>query len=103
MGNKILSDFNEILESHNCYIKEYSQYMACKTDKQDGNLMQLHLTKKGKLNVDIKRSIWNKIAKDYKNLLRTQFKAHMALNGYIRLSNVDNLGILTALLITALD
>ena len=101
--NKLFHDFNTIVQDHNCYFRGYSQYIACKSErKPKGNLFQIRINKQNNIDLEMKKSVWDKITMEYRELLKNKYNAHMALNGYMKLTNIDNLNPLIVILMNAL-
>lgn len=101
--NKLFHDFNTIVQDHNCYFRGYSQYIACKSErKPKGNLFQIRINKQNNIDLEMKKSVWDKITIEYRELLKDKYNAHMALNGYMKLQNIDNLNPLIVILMNAL-
>lgn len=101
--NKLFHDFNTIVQDHNCYFRGYSQYIACKSErKPKGNLFQIRINKNNNIDLEMKKSVWDKITMEYRELLKDKYNAHMALNGYMKLQNIDKLNPLIVILMNAL-
>lgn len=104
MRNELFHQFNEIVQDHNCYFRGYSQYLACKSDrKPKGNLFQMRINKNDNIDLEMKKSVWNKITIEYRELLKKEYNAHMALNGYMKLTNIDRLNPLIVILMNSLS
>lgn len=81
--NKLFHDFNTIVQDHNCYFRGYSQYLACKSErKPKGNLFQMRINKNDNIDLEMKKSVWNKITIEYRELLKKEYGAHMTLHFY---------------------
>lgn len=103
MRNELFHQFNTIVQDHNCYFRGYTQYIACKSDRKKGNLFQMKINRHNKIDIEMKKSVWNKITVEYRELLKKEFNAHMALNGYMKLTNIDRLNPLIVILMNALS
>ena len=103
--NSILTQFNEVLDDHNCYFKQYKQYIGVLTPRKKGTLLQLRKNRQGSVNIDIKRGIWEKLKAAYKVELQRKYNAYVydKTRGYIRFNNMDDVNTFTVLLLTALS
>lgn len=103
--NSILTQFNEVLNDHNCYFKQYKQYIGVLTPRKKGTLLQLRKNREGSINIDIKKCIWEKLKAAYKVELQRKYNAYVydKTRGYIRFNNMDDVNTFTVLLITALS
>lgn len=97
--------FSRVLDEHNCYFKQYKQYIAVLTDRKKGTLLQLKPNRQGSINIDIKKSIWKKLKAAYKVELEKTYSAYVydKTRGYIRLRNMEDVSTFTVLLLTALS
>ncbi len=103
--NSILTQFNEVLDDHNCYFKQYKQYIGVLTPRKKGTLLQLRPNREGSINIDIKKCIWEKLKAAYKVELQRKYNAYVydKTRGYIRFNNMDDVNTFTVLLLTALS
>lgn len=103
--NTILTQFNEVLDDHNCYFKQYKQYIGVLTPRKKGTLLQLRKNREGNINIDIKKCIWEKLKVAYKVELQRKYNAYVydKTRGYIRFNNMDDVSTFTVLLLTALS
>lgn len=97
--------FNKVLDEHNCYFKQYKQYIAVLTDRKKGTLLQVIRNRQGSVNIDIKRGIWEKLKTPYKTELQRKYNAYVydKTRGYIRFNNMEDVNTFTVLLLTALS
>lgn len=102
MRNELFHQFNEIVQDHNCYFRGYTQYIACKSDRKKGNLFQMRINRHNNVDIEIKKSVWNKITVEYRELLKEKYNAHLTSKGYMKLTNIDNLNPLIVILTSAL-
>lgn len=102
---EIFHQFNKVLDEHNCYFKQYKQYIAVLTDRKKGTLLQLIKNRQGSVNIDVKRGIWEKLKTPYKTELQRKYNAYVydKTRGYIRLRNMEDVNTFTVLLLTALS
>lgn len=102
---EIFSQFNEIVQDHNCYFKHNKEYIGCMTDRKKGTLLQLKPNKQGSIHIDLKKSVWKKLKEQYRHLLEQQYDAKLydKSRGYIRLRNMEDVNTFTVLLLTALS
>lgn len=103
--NSILTQFNEVLNDHNCYFKQYKQYIGVLTPRKKGTLLQLRKNREGSINIDIKKCIWEKLKAAYKVELQRKYNAYVydKTRGYIRFNNMEDVNTFTVLLLTALS
>lgn len=103
--NSILTQFNKVLDDHNCYFKQYKQYIGVLTPRKKGTLLQLRKNREGNINIDIKKCIWEKLKVAYKVELQRKYNAYVydKTRGYIRFNNMDDVSTFTVLLLTALS
>lgn len=102
---EIFNQFNKVLDEHNCYFKHNKEYIGCMTDRKKGTLLQLKPNRQGSINIDVKRSIWEKLKEQYRHLLEQQYDAKLydKSRGYIRIFNMEDVNTFTVLLLTALS
>lgn len=102
---ELFHQFNKVLDEHNCYFKQYKQYIAVLTDRKKGTLLQVRPNRQGNVNIDIKRGIWEKLKEQYRHLLEQQYGAKLydKSRGYIRIFNMEDVNTFTVLLLTALS
>lgn len=102
---EIFSQFNKVLDEHNCYFKHNKEYIGCMTDRKKGTLLQLKPNKQGSIHIDLKKSVWRKLKEQYRHLLEQQYDAKLydKSRGYIRLRNMEDVNTFTVLLLTALS
>lgn len=102
---EIFSQFNKVLDEHNCYFKHNKEYIGCMTDRKKGTLLQLKPNKQGSIHIDLKKSVWRKLKEQYRHLLEQQYGAKLydKSRGYIRLRNMEDVNTFTVLLLTALS
>lgn len=102
---EIFSQFNKVLDEHNCYFKQYKQYIAVLTDRKKGTLLQLIKNRQGSVNIDVKRGIWEKLKTPYKTELQRKYNAYVydKTRGYIRFNNMEDVNTFTVLLLVALS
>ena len=102
---EIFNQFNKVLDNHNCYFKHNKEYIGCMTDRKKGTLLQLKPNRQGSINIDVKRSIWEKLKEQYRHLLEQQYDAKLydKSRGYIRIFNMEDVNTFTVLLLTALS
>lgn len=102
---EIFHQFNKVLDEHNCYFKQYKQYIAVLTDRKKGTLLQLIKNRQGSVNIDVKRGIWEKLKEQYRHLLEQQYGAKLydKTRGYIRIFNMEDVSTFTVLLLVALS
>ena len=102
---EIFNQFNKVLDEHNCYFKQYKQYIAVLTDRKKGTLLQLIKNRQGSVNIDIKRGIWEKLKTPYKTELQRKYNAYVydKTRGYIRFNNMEDVSTFTVLLLVALS
>lgn len=103
--NSIFCQFNQVLDDHNCYFKQYKQYIGVLTPRKKGTLLQLRKNRQGSVNIDIKRGIWEKLKAAYKVELQRKYNAYVydKTRGYIRFNNMEDVNTFTVLLLTALS
>lgn len=97
--------FSRVLDEHNCYFKQYKQYIGVLTPRKKGTLLQVRPNRQGNVNIDIKRGIWEKLKEQYRHLLEQQYGAKLydKSRGYIRIFNMEDVNTFTVLLLTALS
>lgn len=97
--------FSRVLDEHNCYFKQYKQYIAVLTDRKKGTLLQVIRNRQGSINIDVKRGIWEKLKTPYKTELQRKYNAYVydKTRGYIRLRNMEDVSTFTVLLLVALS
>lgn len=97
--------FSRVLDEHNCYFKQYKQYIGVLTDRKKGTLLQLRKNREGSINIDIKKCIWEKLKAAYKVELQRKYNAciYDKTRGYIRLNNMEDVSTFTVLLLVALS
>lgn len=97
--------FSRVLDEHNCYFKQYKQYIAVLTDRKKGTLLQLIKNRQGSINIDVKRGIWEKLKTPYKTELQRKYNAYVydKTRGYIRIFNMEDVSTFTVLLLVALS
>lgn len=102
---ELFNQFNKILDEHNCYFKQYKQYIAVLTDRKKGTLLQVRPNREGSINIDIKKCIWKKLKAAYQVELQRKYNAYVydKTRGYIRFNNMDDVNTFTVLLLTALS
>lgn len=102
---EIFNQFNKVLDDHNCYFKQYKQYIAVLTDRKKGTLLQLIKNRQGSINIDIKKGIWEKLKTPYKTELQRKYNADVydKTRGYIRFNNMEDINTFTVLLLVALS
>lgn len=102
---EIFHQFNKVLDEHNCYFKQYKQYIAVLTDRKKGTLLQLIKNRQGSVNIDVKRGIWEKLKTPYKTELQRKYNAYVydKTRGYIRIFNMEDVSTFTVLLLVALS
>lgn len=102
---EIFSQFNKVLDEHNCYFKQNKEYIGCMTDRKKGTLLQLKPNRQGSVHIDLKKSVWRKLKEQYRHLLEQQYGAKLydKSRGYIRLRNMEDVNTFTVLLLTALS
>lgn len=102
---EIFHQFNKVLDEHNCYFKQYKQYIAVLTDRKKGTLLQLIKNRQGSVNIDVKRGIWEKLKTPYKTELQRKYNAYVydKTRGYIRFNNMEDVNTFTVLLLVALS
>lgn len=102
---EIFYRFSRVLDEHNCYFKQYKQYIAVLTDRKKGTLLQVIRNRQGSVNIDIKRGIWEKLKEQYRHLLEQQYGAKLydKSRGYIRIFNMEDVSTFTVLLLVALS
>lgn len=102
---EILNQFNKVMNVHNCYFKQYKQYIGVLTPRKKGTLLQLRKNREGNINIDIKKCIWEKLKVAYKVELQRKYNAYVydKTRGYIRFNNMDDVSTFTVLLLTALS
>lgn len=102
---EIFSQFNKVLDEHNCYFKHNKEYIGCMTDRKKGTLLQLKPNKQGSIHIDLKKSVWKKLKEQYRYLLEQQYGAKLydKSRGYIRIFNMEDVNTFTVLLLTALS
>lgn len=103
--DELFNQFNKILDEHNCYFKQYKQYIGVLTDRKKGTLLQVRPNRQGNVNIDIKRGIWEKLKAAYKVELQRKYNAYVydKTRGYIRLNNMEDVNTFTVLLLVALS
>ena len=102
---EIFNQFNKVLDDHNCYFKQYKQYIGVLSDRKKGTLLQLIKNRQGSINIDVKRGIWEKLKTPYKTELQRKYNAYVydKTRGYIRLRNMEDVSTFTVLLLVALS
>jgi hypothetical protein len=102
---EIFSQFNKVLDEHNCYFKHNKEYIGCMTDRKKGTLLQLKPNRQGSIHIDLKKSVWKKLKEQYRHLLEQQYDAKLydKSRGYIRIFNMEDVSTFTVLLLTALS
>lgn len=102
---ELFHQFNKVLDEHNCYFKQYKQYIAVLTDRKKGTLLQVIRNRQGSVNIDIKKCIWEKLKTPYKTELQRKYNAYVydKTRGYIRFNNMDDVNTFTVLLLVALS
>lgn len=97
--------FSRVLDEHNCYFKQYKQYIAVLTDRKKGTLLQVIRNRQGSVNIDVKRGIWEKLKTPYKTELQRKYNAYVydKTRGYIRFNNMEDVNTFTVLLLVALS
>lgn len=97
--------FSRVLDEHNCYFKQYKQYIAVLTDRKKGTLLQVIRNRQGSVNIDIKKCIWEKLKTPYKTELQRKYNAYVydKTRGYIRIFNMEDVSTFTVLLLVALS
>lgn len=102
---ELFSQFNKVLDDHNCYFRQYKQYIGVLTDRKKGTLLQVRPNRQGNVNIDIKRGIWEKLKAAYKVELQRKYNAYVydKTRGYIRIFNMEDVNTFTILLLTALS
>lgn len=102
---EIFNQFNKVLDEHNCYFKQYKQYIAVLTDRKKGTLLQVIRNRQGSINIDVKRGIWEKLKTPYKTELQRKYNAYVydKTRGYIRIFNMEDVSTFTVLLLVALS
>lgn len=101
----IFSQFNKVLDNHNCYFKQNKEYVAVLSPRKKGTLLQVVRNKQGSVHIDIKKSIWRKLKDAYKVELEKTYSAYVydKSRGYIRLRNMEDVNTFTVLLLVALS
>lgn len=102
---EIFNQFNKVLDEHNCYFKQYKQYIAVLTDRKKGTLLQLIKNRQGSVHIDLKKSVWRKLKEQYKTELQRKYNAYVydKTRGYIRIFNMEDVSTFTVLLLVALS
>lgn len=102
---EIFSQFNKVLDNHNCYFKQNKEYVAVVSPRKKGTLLQVVRNRKGSVHIDIKKSIWRKLKDAYKVELEKTYSAYVydKSRGYIRLRNMEDVNTFTVLLLVALS
>lgn len=102
---EIFYRFSRVLDEHNCYFKQYKQYIAVLTDRKKGTLLQVVRNRQGSVNIDVKRGIWEKLKTPYKTELQRKYNAYVydKTRGYIRIFNMEDVSTFTVLLLVALS
>lgn len=97
--------FSRVLDEHNCYFKQYKQYIAVLTDRKKGTLLQVVRNRQGSVHIDLKKSVWRKLKEQYRHLLEQQYGAKLydKSRGYIRIFNMEDVSTFTVLLLVALS
>lgn len=97
--------FSRVLDEHNCYFKQYKQYIAVLTDRKKGTLLQVIRNRQGSVHIDLKKSVWRKLKEQYRHLLEQQYGAKLydKSRGYIRIFNMEDVSTFTVLLLVALS
>lgn len=97
--------FSRVLDNHNCHFKQNKEYVAVLSPRKKGTLLQLKPNRQGSINIDVKRSIWEKLKEQYRHLLEQQYGAKLydKSRGYIRIFNMEDVNTFTVLLLTALS
>lgn len=103
--DEIFSQFSKVLDNHNAYFKQNKEYVAVKSPRKKGTLLQVVRTRKGSVHVDIKKSVWRKLKDAYKVELEKTYSAYVydKSRGYIRLRNMEDVNTFTVLLLVALS
>lgn len=97
--------FSRVLDEHNCYFKQYKQYIAVLTDRKKGTLLQVIRNRQGSVHIDLKKSVWRKLKEQYKTELQRKYNAYVydKTRGYIRIFNMEDVSTFTVLLLVALS
>lgn len=103
--DEIFSQFSKVLDNHNAYFKQNKEYVAVKSPRKKGTLLQVVTNKQGNVHIDIKKSIWRKLKDAYKVELEKTYSAYVydETRGYIRLRNMEDVNTFTVLLLVALS
>lgn len=103
--NTILTQFNKVLDDHNCYFKQNKEYVAVLSPRKKGTLLQVVRNRQGSVHIDLKKSVWRKLKVAYQVELQRTYSAYVydKTRGYIRLRNMEDVSTFTVLLLTALS
>ena len=103
-GKNSMDEINNILITHNCYLKKMKQYEAVRSDRTTGTLIYIRFAKEGGYHFDVSQKTWSKLTKDYASWLIENFGACIKdkTRKLYRIS-CNNLEIFQVLLLTALS
>lgn len=103
-GENSRDELNNILITHNCYLKKMKQYEAVRSDRTTGTLIYIRFAKEGGYHFDVSQKTWSKLTKDYASWLIENFGACIKdkTRKLYRIS-CNNLEIFQVLLLTALS
>ena len=103
-GKNSMDELNNILITHNCYLKKMKQYEAVRSDRTTGTLIYIRVAKEGGYHFDVSQKTWSKLTKDYASWLIENFGACIKdkTRKLYRIS-CNNLEIFQVLLLTALS
>ena len=103
-GKNSMDELNNILITHNCYLKKMKQYEAVRSDRTKGTLIYIRVAKEGGYHFDVSQKTWSKLTKDYASWLIENFGACIKdkTRKLYRIS-CNNLEIFQVLLLTALS
>lgn len=103
-GQNSMDEINNILITHNCYLKKMKQYEAVRSDRTTGTLIYIRFAKEGGYHFDVSQKTWSKLTKDYASWLIENFGACIKdkTRKLYRIS-CNNLEIFQVLLLTALS
>lgn len=103
-GKNSRDELNNILITHNCYLKKMKQYEAVRSDRTTGTLIYIRFAKEGGYHFDVSQKTWSKLTKDYASWLIENFGACIKdkTRKLYRIS-CNNLEIFQVLLLTALS
>lgn len=103
-GKNSRDELNNILITHNCYLKKMKQYEAVRSDRTKGTLIYIRFAKEGGYHFDVSQKTWSKLTKDYASWLIENFGACIKdkTRKLYRIS-CNNLEIFQVLLLTALS